>query len=30
MNYDGWQKSLEKAVKECDAVLHVGAISDTM
>ena len=30
MNYEGWEKSLEKSVKECDVILHVGAISDTM
>ena len=30
MNYDGWEKALRKAVSECDVVLHIGAISDTM
>ena len=24
MNYEGWEKSLEKSVKECDVILHVG------
>ena len=30
MNHDGWEKALRKAVSECDVVLHIGAISDTM
>ena len=30
MNYEGWEISLSKSVKECDVVLHIGAISDTM
>jgi len=30
MNFEGWEKTLFKSVNECDVVLHVGAISDTM
>ena len=30
MNYDGWKSSLVKAVQDCDVVIHIGAISDTM
>ena len=30
MNYEGWQSSLVKVVQDCDVILHVGAISDTM
>ena len=30
MNHEGWEKALRKAVSECDVVLHIGAISDTM
>ena len=30
MNYSGWESSLVKVVQDCDVVIHVGAISDTM
>jgi len=30
MNYEGWKSSLVKVVQESDAIIHVGAISDTM
>ena len=30
MNHIGWESTLSKCVEDCDAVLHIGAISDTM
>jgi ADP-L-glycero-D-manno-heptose 6-epimerase len=30
MNHIGWETTLAKCVDECDAILHIGAISDTM
>ena len=30
MNHNKWESTLLKVVQECDVILHVGAISDTM
>ena len=30
MNHNKWEKSLQYAVEECDSIIHIGAISDTM
>ena len=30
INHDGWKSTLVKVVQNCDVILHVGAISDTM
>jgi ADP-L-glycero-D-manno-heptose 6-epimerase len=30
MNYEGWETTLSKAVQDCNVILHVGAITDTM
>ena len=30
MNHIGWESTLAKCVEDCDAILHIGAISDTM
>tara|TARA_R110000824_G_scaffold10076_1_gene44702 strand:+ start:56 stop:862 length:807 start_codon:yes stop_codon:yes gene_type:complete len=30
MNYEFWQTSLERSILDCDVIVHIGAITDTM